>query len=50
MDTIESPGYPQLLVQQDVDVTIIGAGIAGLTTAYLLKKSGLTVAVIEKTR
>lgn len=48
MDTIESPGYPQLLEQQDVDVTIIGAGIAGLTTAYLLKKSGLTVAVIEK--
>lgn len=29
------------------DVCVIGAGIAGLTTAYLLSKSGLRVVVIE---
>jgi len=31
-----------------VDVTIIGAGPAGLTAAYLLTKAGLSVTVIEK--
>ena len=32
---------------EPVDVAIIGSGIAGLTTAYLLSKSGKKVAVIE---
>ena len=32
----------------NVDVAIVGAGISGLTTAYLLKQSGKTVAVIDK--
>ncbi|RYE43692.1 MAG: FAD-dependent oxidoreductase, partial [Hyphomicrobiales bacterium] len=31
-----------------VDVAIIGAGPAGLTSAYLLTKAGYSVAVIEK--
>lgn len=31
-----------------VDVAIIGAGITGLTTAYLLKQAGFKVAVLEK--
>lgn len=31
-----------------VDVVIVGGGITGLTTAYLLKQSGLKVAVLEK--
>jgi glycine/D-amino acid oxidase-like deaminating enzyme len=48
MDTTEYPEYPPLEGEIEVDVTIIGAGITGLTTAYLLKKSGLRVAVIEK--
>ena len=33
--------------EEPVDVAIIGGGIAGLTTAYLLSKSGKKVAVIE---
>src|SRR5258708_6469483 len=33
-----------------VDVTIIGAGITGLTAAYLIKRAGLTVAVIDRRR
>jgi glycine/D-amino acid oxidase-like deaminating enzyme len=40
--------YPQLKDDLEVDVAIIGAGITGLTAAYLLKKSGFKVAVVEK--
>lgn len=42
------PLYPELLDDLEVDVVIIGAGITGLTSAYLLKQSGLSVAVLEK--
>jgi glycine/D-amino acid oxidase-like deaminating enzyme len=34
----------------DVDVAIIGAGIAGITTALLLQRDGARVAVIERHR
>lgn len=40
--------YPQLLEDIEVDVAIVGGGVTGLTAAYLLKQSGLTVAVLEK--
>ncbi len=40
--------YPQLTADIQTDAVIIGAGITGLTTAYLLKQAGLTVAVLEK--
>lgn len=46
-DTVE---YPALDRDFDIDVTVIGAGIAGLTTAYLLKQRGIKVAVFEKYR
>ena len=45
--TTEDPGFQSLGAPLDVDVAVIGAGIAGLTTALLLKKAGLRVAVIE---
>lgn len=40
--------YPQLEADVEADVVIVGAGITGLTSAYLLKQQGLKVAVIEK--
>lgn len=40
--------YPPLREDKSVDVVIVGGGITGLTTAYLLKKAGLSVMVLEK--
>lgn len=40
--------YPALNDDKAADVVIIGAGITGLTTAYMLKRAGLTVCVLEK--
>jgi glycine/D-amino acid oxidase-like deaminating enzyme len=40
--------YPALEGDLEVDTVIVGAGITGLTAAYLLKKSGQKVAVVEK--
>ncbi len=40
--------YPRLSEDVEVDVAIVGAGITGMTTAYLLKNAGFTVGVVEK--
>lgn len=42
--------YPQLNEDITVEVAIIGGGIVGITTAYLLKNLGIKVAVIEADR
>jgi glycine/D-amino acid oxidase-like deaminating enzyme/nitrite reductase/ring-hydroxylating ferredoxin subunit len=39
---------PQLTGTKQADVCVVGAGIAGLTTAYLLAKAGQTVVVLER--
>jgi glycine/D-amino acid oxidase-like deaminating enzyme len=36
--------------RMEVDVLVVGAGITGLTTAYLLKQAGLRVAVVDQKR
>ncbi|GGG13502.1 FAD-dependent oxidoreductase [Paenibacillus abyssi] len=41
------PDFPKLSDDIKVDVAIIGAGITGITTAYLLSKQGIKVALIE---
>lgn len=42
--------YPVLEQDVKVDVAIVGGGMTGITSAYLLKKEGLRVAVIEADR
>lgn len=43
----QKSNYPALMKDIDVDVAIVGAGITGITTAYLLSKQGKKVAVLE---
>ena len=47
-----APGgrFPPLPGDLSVDVAVLGGGIAGLTTALLLKRAGRTVAVVERGR
>lgn len=45
--TAEVPPRPPLTQDMRADVRVIGAGIAGLTTAYLLGHAGKTVIVLD---
>src|SRR3954454_7041483 len=42
--------HPPLKADLDVDVAVLGGGITGLTTAYLLKEAGADVVVLEAER
>ncbi|MCC0176436.1 FAD-dependent oxidoreductase [Waterburya agarophytonicola K14] len=46
LDSTAKTTYPQM-ENVTVDVAIVGAGITGITAAYLLKKAGKKVALIE---
>ena len=46
-DHLKFPTYPSLSENRKVDVVVVGGGISGITTAYLLQKEGLNVALIE---
>lgn len=45
---IVQPKHPQLAGDLKADVVIVGAGITGLTSAYLLLKKGKKVIVVDK--
>jgi glycine/D-amino acid oxidase-like deaminating enzyme/nitrite reductase/ring-hydroxylating ferredoxin subunit len=47
MTTADVPAYAPLDEDTETDVCIVGAGIAGLTTAYLLGRSGKRVVVLD---
>ena len=47
-DGVLLPAFPALDSDVSVDVVVIGAGITGLTAAYLLKQSGCRVALLER--
>jgi len=47
MATATRPDFAPLAENVDADVVIIGAGIAGLTTAYLLSHEGKSVIVLD---
>jgi glycine/D-amino acid oxidase-like deaminating enzyme/nitrite reductase/ring-hydroxylating ferredoxin subunit len=50
IDTAETFATEPLTTDLDTDVCVIGAGIAGLTTAYLLASAGHSVVVIDAGR
>lgn len=45
--TFEVPTFPSLGASARTDVCVVGAGIAGLSTAYLLAKAGRKVVVLD---
>lgn len=47
MQSIDMPTFGTLSEDIDVDICIIGGGLAGLTTAYLLQQEGRKVCVLE---
>ena len=50
LDTSEESGFPRLDRPLSVDVAVLGGGIVGVSTALLLKRAGMTVAVVEASR
>ena len=50
MDTTPATTYPQLTTDLEVDVVVVGGGIAGLSTAWELTQRGRSVAVLEADR
>ncbi|WP_153462679.1 FAD-dependent oxidoreductase [Sediminibacillus terrae] len=46
-DTVQIPSFPKLEEDLDVDVGIVGGGITGILSAYLLAEEGYTVALLE---
>lgn len=47
MATAEIPDYPPLAEDAECEVCVVGAGIAGLTTAYTLASAGRRVLVLD---
>lgn len=47
MANTEIPSRPALTKDISADVCVVGAGIAGLTTAYLLAKEGRSVVILD---
>lgn len=45
--TVDMPVFPPLSANLTTEVCVIGAGLAGLTTAYLLAREGVSVVVVE---
>jgi glycine/D-amino acid oxidase-like deaminating enzyme/nitrite reductase/ring-hydroxylating ferredoxin subunit len=44
------PAFPQINGDVMVDVAVLGGGLTGVTTAYLLKQAGCRVALLERDR
>ena len=47
LDTTPLPTYQHLTKNIEADLCIVGAGITGITLAYVLRKSGLKIALID---
>ena len=49
-DSESMPRFPRLERDDCADAVVVGGGIAGLTTAYLLSGAGLSVVLLERAR
>jgi glycine/D-amino acid oxidase-like deaminating enzyme/nitrite reductase/ring-hydroxylating ferredoxin subunit len=50
IDSAALPRFPRLDRDLEVDVVVVGGGITGITAAYLLKRAGKSVALLERDR
>jgi glycine/D-amino acid oxidase-like deaminating enzyme/nitrite reductase/ring-hydroxylating ferredoxin subunit len=50
IDNTPAPKFSALKEDIAVDVLVVGAGITGITAAYLLKRAGCSVALVERYR
>src|SRR4249920_1244002 len=50
LDSQPLPKFPFVKTGITVDAIVVGGGITGVTAAYLLKKAGLKVALLERER
>ena len=50
LESTPDTAYPPLAEPLDVDVAVVGGGIAGITAALLLKRAGKSVALLESKR
>jgi glycine/D-amino acid oxidase-like deaminating enzyme len=49
-DSASLPAFPKLASATNADVVVVGGGMTGLTTAYLLARSGRSVVLLERGR
>jgi glycine/D-amino acid oxidase-like deaminating enzyme/nitrite reductase/ring-hydroxylating ferredoxin subunit len=47
LDSVPGKNFEALNKDLEVDVVVVGAGIAGVTTSYVLTKAGLKVALVD---
>lgn len=50
IDSAEIPQFERLTSNEKFDIVVVGGGMTGITTAYLLSQEGMKVAIIESTR
>ena len=50
LNSVALPRFPALSQKLSTDVVVVGGGITGITAAYLLKKSGRRVVLLERGR